>query len=77
MANTHKQNACAGMGKAGAGRCQACAHEGHAQVGVSLQHVPPLQTFASEVFEVFELRTLLVSASAGQRRPLLKDGAHN
>jgi len=33
MANTRKQNALAGMGKARAGRCQACAHEGHAQAG--------------------------------------------
>ena len=76
MADTHKQNARAGMGKAGAGRCQACVHEGHAQVGASLQNVPPLQTFASQVFNVFELRTLVVSVSVGQRRPLLKDGAH-
>jgi len=44
MANTRKQNAHAGMGKAGAGRCRACAHEGHAQVGVSLQNALPLRT---------------------------------
>jgi len=35
MANMCKHNALAGpgMGKARAGRCQVCAHEGHAQVG--------------------------------------------
>jgi len=33
MANTRKQHALAGMGKARAGRCRACAHEGHVQVG--------------------------------------------
>jgi len=32
MANMRKQNVRAGMGKALAGRCFACAHEGHAQV---------------------------------------------
>jgi len=33
MVATRKHNARAGMGKARAGRCRACAHEGHAQVG--------------------------------------------
>ena len=33
MANTHKHITRADMGKAHAGRCRACAHEGHAQVG--------------------------------------------
>jgi len=33
MTNTRKQNAHAGMVKARAGRCRACAHEGHTQVG--------------------------------------------
>jgi len=33
MANTRKQNALAGMSEAGAGRCWACAHEGHVQLG--------------------------------------------
>jgi len=32
MANMRKQHALADMGKAGASRCQACAHEGHMQV---------------------------------------------
>jgi len=32
MENTHKQSPRAGMGKARAGRCQACQHEGHAHL---------------------------------------------
>jgi len=31
MATARKQNLRAGMGRASAGRCRACAHDGHAQ----------------------------------------------
>jgi len=51
-ANARKQNVRAGMDKARAGRCRACAHEGHAQVGVWRAHARNRYAHAKGFVEV-------------------------
>jgi len=51
-ANARKQNVRAGMGKARAGRCRACAHEGHAQVGVWRAHARKRYAYAKGFVDV-------------------------